>query len=241
MGTVSRRRFMGYVALGMSTPYLLTACGGDSSDGGGTSVDHNVRGDSSLFDTEALSFDSARVFDFSVASADPTTSGVMLWTHIADSAYLPQEPLFFQVSSDNSFADGSLAYEGEIEALAISSTNDFTVQIDLDGLLQSGSRYYYRFVYDNTASRVGLCRTAPAESDANSSVKFAVLTCQDYTNGYYATLSHLATVFISYCIEKRQKHVWTVNYITSQSNRECQEVCYCLLQERRHQHTVGRR
>ena len=192
MESKSRRKFLGYMAVGLSTPYLLSACGGDSKDRSTESIDHQVLGDSTLFDTQALTFNSQDVFDFSIASGDPTPSGVMLWTHIAAGAYLAEKSLYFQVSTDNSFANGSLVYEGVVEPVQISSLNDYTAHIDLDNQLQPATRYFYRFVYDNTASRIGRCRTAPAEDADLSSIKFALLTCQDYTNGYYGALRHVA-------------------------------------------------
>lgn len=192
MESKSRRKFLGYMAVGLSTPYLLSACGGDSEDRSTVSVDHQVVGDSALFDVQALTFNAQEVFDFSISSGDPTPSGVMLWTHISAQAYLEEAPLYFQVSTDNSFANGSLVYEGAVEPEEINSLNDYTVHIDLDEQLLPNTRYFYRFVYNNTASRVGRCRTTSAEDASLSSVKFAVLTCQDYGNGYYGALRHVA-------------------------------------------------
>ncbi|PCJ14623.1 MAG: phosphodiesterase [Gammaproteobacteria bacterium] len=191
MESKSRRQFFGYMAVGLSTPYLLSACGGDVQNPS-AEIDQQVVGDSALFNTQALTFNSPEVFEYSIGSGDPTESGVILWTRVAETALLPGESLFFQVSRDSSFLNGSLVVEGEVEAIQISSLNDYTVHIDLDNQLEAGTRYFYRFVYNNTASRVGRCRTAPAEDEALARVKFALLTCQDYTNGFYGALRHIA-------------------------------------------------
>lgn len=179
MKSPGRRKFLGYMAVGLSTPFVLSAC----SDAETTEPDTGF-----IFDY----FATDEVFDLSVASGDPTPTGVMLWTHIANRAFLPFTPLLFQVASDEFFSVDSLVLEGRVEAENINFLNDRTVHVDLDGLLESNRRYYYRFIYNNVASRTGRCRTAPAENEAIASLKFAVLTCQDYTNGYYGALNYIA-------------------------------------------------
>ncbi|MCH2242616.1 MAG: alkaline phosphatase D family protein, partial [Aquabacterium sp.] len=51
---------------------------------------------------------------------------------------------------------------------------------------------HYRFIYAGTVSRPGRCRTAPAPGASVRSLHFGLLTCQDYTNGYYGALAHVA-------------------------------------------------
>ena len=51
-------------------------------------------------DTTGLSTRSQDVFDLSVSSADPSPTGVILWTHIAASAVASGEDLFVQVAQD---------------------------------------------------------------------------------------------------------------------------------------------
>ena len=144
-------------------------------------------------DTSALRTDSARVFDLSVSSGDPSATGVMLWTHIRPEALRGGQPLFLQVALDAGFQ--TLLLQARIEASQISAERDHTVKIDLDGQLPetlSGGPYFYRFIYDGTVSRTGRCRTLPQDSTALRSLKLGLLTCQDYTNGYYPALGHLA-------------------------------------------------
>ena len=144
-------------------------------------------------DTSALRTDSARVFDLSVSSGDPSATGVMLWTHIRPEALRGGQPLFLQVGLDAGFQ--TLLLQARIEASQISAERDHTVKVDLDGQLPetlSGGPYFYRFIYDGTVSRTGRCRTLPQDSTALRSLKLGLLTCQDYTNGYYPALGHLA-------------------------------------------------
>lgn len=141
-------------------------------------------------DASRLRTDSQRVFDLSVASADPTPSGVMLWTHIAPAAWRANEPLYLQVAQDPGFQ--ALLLEAVIGPEQITAARDYTVKLDLDGKLAADRSYHYRFIYAGTVSRPGRCRTAPAPGASVRSLHFGLLTCQDYTNGYYGALAHVA-------------------------------------------------
>lgn len=141
-------------------------------------------------DPALLSRQSARVFDLSVASADPSPTGVILWTHLAPSAWKSTEPLYVQVARDAAFQN--LVLQARVDASRIGSLNDYTVKLDLDGHLAPATGYWYRFIYDGTLSRTGRCRTLPAAGASLSRLKLGLLTCQDYTNGYYNALAKLA-------------------------------------------------
>ncbi|QCC60527.1 alkaline phosphatase D family protein [Natrinema thermotolerans] len=137
-------------------------------------------------------------FPQSVASGGPTSSGAILWTRIAPSAVVSEEPIGVQVATDDSFEEP--VYEGTVPADRLSSTHDYTVKVDLDGVLESDRRYYYRFVYDGVATRTGRCRTLPAAGASPDSLSFAVLTCQDYQNGYYGAYRHLAAEDVDFVV-----------------------------------------
>ena len=136
----------------------------------------------------SLRTDSAGIFDLSVASGDPSATGVLLWTHLRPDALIEGQPLFFQVSTSANFS--SLVLEGQVPAGSFGGEQDYTVRVDLEDKLSAGGRYFYRFIYGDFVSRVGRCRTLPA--GALSQLKLGLLTCQDYTNGYYGALRHLA-------------------------------------------------
>lgn len=136
----------------------------------------------------SLRADSAGIFELSVASGDPSSSGVVLWTRLRPDAVVSELPLLFQVARDAAFDD--LVIEGAVPANAIGPAQDYTVRVDLDGRLDAGQRYYYRFVYGDVTSNVGRCRTLP--TGRLRGLKLALLTCQDYTNGYYGALRHVA-------------------------------------------------
>ena len=134
--------------------------------------------------------DSATVFPQSVMSGGPTTSGVILWTRLDPAAVTGDTPLRVAVATDDSFSE--TVYRGTVSADRLRPEHDYTVRVDLDGELDSNRRYYYRFVYDGTPSQVGRCRTLPTAQDDPEEISFAVLSCQDYQNGYYGAYAHVA-------------------------------------------------
>ncbi|HEY3664609.1 MAG TPA: alkaline phosphatase D family protein, partial [Polyangiaceae bacterium] len=119
----------------------------------------------------------------------------MLWTRVVD-ADQPDSDLTvtLDVAKDEGFSqrvalDG--APSGTLQALA---AFDHCVKTRFEGL-DPGTTYYYRFRYSkagaNTNSRIGRTKTAPAD-DADVSVRFAVVSCQDYAAKYFHCYRHLA-------------------------------------------------
>ncbi|MFC3150575.1 alkaline phosphatase D family protein [Litoribrevibacter euphylliae] len=184
---MNRRKFLGASAAALATPYALKTTQAQAGffDFGASK---NI---AALPDNSQINQEQARrVFDLSVTSGDPTSTGVMLWTHINPEEYDSNETLTFQISQDP--ACEYVLLEGTVDAWDISANNDYTVKIDLDGQLNPNETYYYRFIYKDVSSRIGRCKTLPLEDSYLKSLKLAVLTCQDYTNGYYGALNYVA-------------------------------------------------
>ena len=118
------------------------------------------------------------VFAFGVASGDPLTDRVILWTHAKVPASTADVTLNWQVATDAAFAN--VVRSGSLTATESAS---FTAKVDVTGLT-AGASYFYRF-RDATgaSSTVGTTRTLPAGSA--SSVKFAVFSCALYSEGYF--------------------------------------------------------
>ena len=117
--------------------------------------------------TDADPFPVPPAFSYGVASGDPLTDRVILWTYakVPDSARTV--PLVWQVALDQNFA--SVVSTGSVEA---TEANGFTAKVDATGLT-AGASYFYRFQGPrDTVSPVGKTRTLPAASVA--SLKFAV-------------------------------------------------------------------
>jgi alkaline phosphatase D len=147
---------------------------------GGVSVGASLPG----CDDEAcpVSENASDVFPQSVASGDPRTDSIVLWTRLA----APGE-VSLEVYEDEACAGPRLSLSAD--TFTASADHDNCVRVKVDGL-SAGRTYSYQFVSGDTRSRVGRFRTAAAPGSADE-VKFAVLSCQDYTGRYYNTLLRL--------------------------------------------------
>ena len=116
-----------------------------------------------------------RLFAHGVASGDPLTDAVILWTR----ATTEDESITvaWEVSADESFAE--LTASGEITTDA---ERDFTVKVDVTGLAP-GTTYYYRFSAAGEASPVGRTKTMPEGSPER--MRIAVASCSSYAHGYF--------------------------------------------------------
>jgi alkaline phosphatase D len=118
-------------------------------------------------------------FPHGVASGDPRPSSVMLWTRVqADDGSDDPVALVLEVATDERFAERVL--DQEVEATRAS---DHTVRVLVEGL-SPDTIYYYRFSAGADRSRVGRTWTAP-EPDADTAIRFAWVSCQDYSSGFY--------------------------------------------------------
>ncbi|WP_336002111.1 alkaline phosphatase D family protein [Halorientalis halophila] len=133
--------------------------------------------------------DTDGVFPQSVASGDPTPTGAVVWTRVNPDAFDPNAPLELVVATDEDFERDRRTFAVGTDDLA---AHDYTAKIDLDGRLSPDERYYYRFVYDDVASETGEFRTLPAPGSSPERVRFGIVNCQDYRNGYYGAFAHLA-------------------------------------------------
>ena len=118
------------------------------------------------------------VFPQGVASGDPRTSSVVLWTRAvrADGATDPVA-LTVQVASDAAFTN--VVVHQDISA---SADSDHTVRVLVTGLA-ANTPYYYRFLAGlDTVS--GQTRTAP-DASTDTQVNIAWVSCQDYEPGNY--------------------------------------------------------
>ena len=104
-----------------------------------------------------------------VASGDPDSSSVLLWTRHAPNA----RNLTVEVAEDKSFR--------RVIATApapISAASDWTCRV-LVGGLKPASVYWYRFTdADGFGSRIGRTITAPSDDDPRP-VRFAFVSCQN--------------------------------------------------------------
>lgn len=137
--------------------------------------------------TESLDFVpgayEASAFQFGVASGDPTSEAVILWTHLSTDA--SEEAVTVQVATDEAFQN----VVGEQTARATADT-DYTVKIDYQGL-SAGTEYFYRFVAaDGEISSTGRTKTLPT-GDV-SQIDLAVFSCANYPAGFFNSYAEAA-------------------------------------------------
>jgi alkaline phosphatase D len=117
------------------------------------------------------------LFPQGVASGDPESNSVLLWTRRPPAEGGPVTELTVEVAEDDSFE--------RVVATApapISAASDWTCRV-LAGGLKPGRVYWYRFTDPNGfASRVGRTITAPALDDRRP-VRFAFVSCQNANDG----------------------------------------------------------
>ncbi len=182
-GRSNRREFLRLLSLGFLASYTVV-----SFDEAEAAAVPGLR--QNIFRVSAVD-NAGTTFPQSVASGDPTPSGMILWTRLAPGVVTGTDLLALQVALDSAFTQIQL--QVSIPAGQITATLDNTLRIDLDRHLQPNTIYYYRFIYQNISSRTGRARTLPQANDATvNSLKFAVLNCQDYTNGYYGAYAFIA-------------------------------------------------
>jgi len=132
-------------------------------------------------------------FKYGVASGDPLTDRVILWTHARIADTTAPVWLTWQVAADNAFA--TVVRTGRVQTTEASF---FTAKVDVTGLT-AGTSYFYRFVDDaGVISTVGTTRTLPASNVA--SVKFAVFSCTLYSEGFFNVYDAAAKSDAQYAI-----------------------------------------
>src|SRR5437764_327607 len=127
----------------------------------------------------------AVAFNHGVASGDPHTDSVLLWTRVTPSGGASGAiPVIWELAADHDFH--RLVAHGVFETNA---DRDFAVKAIANGL-RPGSEYFYRFRVGKTVSPVGRTRTLP--EGAINDVVLAFVTCALYPGGYFSAYDHIA-------------------------------------------------
>lgn len=174
MNHPTRRIFIIKVA---SVSSVMAAGGALSACGGGSETE---AADSSLEKFESASVERAQGpirFDYGVASGDPLSDRVVLWTHVRRTYSNRPVLMHWEVALDARFR--RVVSSGWVKA-DVDTGN--TAKVDATGL-KPGQTYYYRFRTLLAVSPVGVTRTLPASGV--SSVKLAVFSCSNYPAGYF--------------------------------------------------------
>lgn len=124
------------------------------------------------------------LFQHGVASGDPLSDRVILWTRVTPRSPRQTVGVRYVVARDAQMRD--VVRRG---AFATTALRDFTVKVDVAGL-QPASTYYYRFFAENEGSPVGRTRTLPLGATARA--RFAVASCSNHAAGHFNAYRRIA-------------------------------------------------
>ena len=123
-------------------------------------------------------------FTHGVASGDPLSDRVILWTRV-----IPQEAgnaltVYWHVATDQAFAH--VVASGQTSA---SEASDYTIKVDATGL-QPNRRYFYRFNARGINSATGTTRTLPDGVATNFTI--GVASCSNFPQGFFNAYRDMA-------------------------------------------------
>jgi len=122
-------------------------------------------------------------FYHGVASGDPLSDQVIIWTRVTPTSSAPVSGTW-KMATDTGMTN--LVRSGTFTTY---DSVDFTVKVDVDSLLP-GTWYYYQFETDNRFSLVGRTFTAPVGNV--DSLRFGVVSCSKYPDGYFNVYGRMA-------------------------------------------------
>ena len=134
-------------------------------------------------------------FSLGVASGEPTSDGVVLWTRLAPDPLAPDgyggmtvDPVTvdYEVAEDEQFTD--IVVRGSAVA---TRALGHSVHPEVAGLAPD-RWYYYRFRAGSAISPIGRTRTSPPPNSPTERLRFAFASCQSWSSGYYTAYEHLS-------------------------------------------------
>ncbi len=123
-------------------------------------------------------------FIYGVASGDPLTDRIILWTKLAPADTTVAYTVNWRIATDTGFTQ--IINSGSVTTDSIS---DFTVKTDATGL-QPNTIYYYDFESNGVFSAQGRTKTAPTGNI--NQLRFAVATCAKFSKGYFNAYGRIA-------------------------------------------------
>lgn len=125
------------------------------------------------------------LFEHGVASGDPLTDGVVIWTRVSPESTSEPLDVWWEMALDEGFEQRTAQGTFTTDA-----ARDFTVKVDVPGLIW-GRNYYYRFALQGRWSPVGRTRLAPLPNEA-AKLRFGVCSCANYGFGFFYGYRHMA-------------------------------------------------
>jgi phosphodiesterase/alkaline phosphatase D-like protein len=138
------------------------------------------------------------VFGYGVASGDPTHGSFIIWTRAT-----PPTPRGEPIASPGSGRGAPILVRWQVATdpdfrrvvagavVKTDASRDHTVKVDVGGL-EPYTRYWYRFIAAGQVSPVGQTQTAPDEPGVLHALRFALVSCSNYTGGYFTPYRAIA-------------------------------------------------
>jgi alkaline phosphatase D len=195
---MDRRKFIkwsGFMTVSVASATILSACGGSDA----ASSNNSAAGGAPAGGSGTLAF------SLGVASGDPQPGSVVLWTSVAGGDGVNAVNVGVQMSTTADFA--SLVVDTTVAA---SPDWNYTLRHKVTGL-SANTIYFYRFIAGGVTSMTGRTWTLPTAGQALSQLKFAVVSCQDWSVNHWAAFDAIQSEDINFIV-----HVG--NYVYEQLN-----------------------
>lgn len=139
-------------------------------------------------------------FTLGVASGDPLSDSVVLWTRLApdplNGGGMPNHavPVKWELAADEHFRK-VVKHGTEIAVPELAHS----VHVEAEGLMPD-TIYYYRFKSGNELSPIGKTKTLPPAGAKVSGLSFAFASCQQYEHGFFTAYQHMAKENLDFVI-----------------------------------------
>ncbi|HWJ96837.1 MAG TPA: alkaline phosphatase D family protein [Acidimicrobiales bacterium] len=188
---VGRRRFL--IGAAAATTVVLVGCGSGDRDGSSGPPDGSTTAPRKAVDpVDAPAGVDGSPFTLGVASGDPTSESVILWTRLAldptaddGSGGMADDDvaIAWDLAADEDFTEVLAS-----ELIAAKAAHGHSVHVDAKGL-DPATTYWYRFRVGDQTSPVGQTATLPTGSP--EAFGLAVVNCQMYEGGAWGAYRNL--------------------------------------------------
>jgi len=125
------------------------------------------------------------VFKSGIASGDPRTDSVVIWTHIS-----PLDPRKASAALEWKISlNADMSEPVKTGSSSAKQANDWTFKAIPSGL-EAGQTYYYQFTAEEAASPIGQTRTLP-ENDVEQ-LRLAIVSCANWQQGFFNVYDHIS-------------------------------------------------